>query len=144
MHGQDITRFALQIAACSICLRTVDPSDCYRENRQAGGVCHVLCLAVVMTDAAGDPLLPAGEMADTINAAADRLCSQFCENPDHPSTATECRHDGTMLGTVGCSPDRPEDWAFDHFHAVIDDAPCLCRHPSWQDARRVHGQPVEG
>jgi hypothetical protein len=145
MRRNRSTRYALQVAVCGICLRTVDPSaDCYRANRAAGGLSHVQCIAVIMAD--GDaPKLSAAEMADAVNAAADELCSKLCENPAHG--AASCRQDGRMLppnDAIGCTTDEPQEWVFDHFHAIVDGVACDHRHPSWQDARLSHGQPVEG
>lgn len=147
MRPHRSTRYALQVAVCGLCLRSVDgQTDCYRQDRAAGGLSHVGCIAVIMTDGDG-PQVSAAEMADVVNDAADELCSKLCENPEHPSTATECRHDIEMLApnvAIGCSPDRPEDWAADHFHAVVDGAPCLCRHESAPAASQAHDQTVEG
>lgn len=140
MHRKPIIHLALQVAACGICLKTVDlDSDCWRTDRTTGGLSHLLCIAVVMTDAEDAPQLSTAELAEAVNEAAAELCSTLCENPGHPSTATACRYDVEMLGAVGCSPDQPEAWAADHFHAVLGGSPCSCRHESAPEANAANG-----
>lgn len=137
MHPNRSMRYALQVAVCGICLKPVEIGfECWRADRAAGGLSHVVCIAVVLAD---DPPLSAAELADAVNAAAAELCARLCENPAHSSTSTECRHDVEMLSTVGCSPDRDEEWAADHFHAVIGGEPCSCRHATAREANAAHG-----
>lgn len=143
--------YALQAAACPVCLKSIDLStDCYRLSRKAGGVAHVHCLVIGMTDADGVRMSDA-EAADAINEHADELCSALCENAGHPLPAPQqvtCRQDGWMVRpdyVIGCTPDVDDKgYAFDHFHAVVDGSPCPCRHESAPAARLAHGQAVEG
>lgn len=75
--------YALQVAACEICLRPVDIQiDCYRKNREAGGLVHVLCLAALAAIEESPSRLDY-EVASDVNDAADDLYAALCENPDH-------------------------------------------------------------
>jgi hypothetical protein len=150
MRRNRSTRYALQVAACPVCLKTVDLSaDCYRRSRKAGGIAHVHCLVIGMTDADGVRMSDA-EMAESLNENAEALCSALCENGAHPLSEPRqvtCRQDGWIVRedyAIGCTPDVDDKgYAFDHFHAVIDGAACPCRHETHADARSAHGLPVE-
>lgn len=79
--------YVLQVAVCTLCGQTVNLStECYRENRVACGVVHVLCLAVLMTDADDGPRLSESEMVAAVNEAALELCVEYCENSHHTTT----------------------------------------------------------
>ena len=75
------------IANCTICRKRIDRTeDCWRGETWGTNVVHVLCLAVILID--GDaPSVSDAEMADMVNAAADDLCTEMCENSEHGSPA---------------------------------------------------------
>jgi hypothetical protein len=140
MNTGPFANFALMVATCDLCRKTVCVDhECYREGRDSGGLVHVLCLAAFMMTE--DPTLSNEDISEAVNENSDDICFTWCENPDH-APVTECRFD--ILGvteddpTVGCSPDTEQEWWADHYHALIGGKPCECRHRTGQEAVEVH------
>jgi hypothetical protein len=134
------SRLAYQAAVCGLCRGPIDfPSGFFFDTEEALGIVHPDCMAYQLERGVIQP-------GDTIA----RTCGDFgCVNPAHLALIherTTCRQDGWVIRegyVIGCTTDEPQDWEYDHFHAIIDASACPCRHDTAKDARRAHGQTVE-
>jgi hypothetical protein len=134
-------RLAYQAATCGLCRGPIDfPSGFFFDTEADLGVVHPPCMMYTLERG---PVAP----GDRIETSCD---NDRCVNPAHLLLVHDqqtCRQDGWMVRdgyVIACSPDEPQEWAFDHFHAVLDGAACPCRHNSHAAARTAHGQTVEG
>lgn len=140
MRQKRTMRLAYQAAVCGLCRGPIDfPSGFWFDTEESLGIVHPDCMAYSLERGIVQP-------GDSI----DRTCGDGrCIRPDHLILIHEqktCRQDGWLVRegyVIGCTTDEPQEWAFDHFHAIIDGAACACRHDSADDARLAHGQTVE-